>query len=433
MPSPLARRRLFGGRPAWVNPLAAYADDYTGGRYWRRQGGNTTPAGQLAVTRASDILLPDVAGAVQTLGNNALPRTDRGLYANGQITNLCLYSDTFSDSWWEKNNLTVGSKTGGFTLLTAQAGTGVTAFFRRNTGSIVSDTGLRVAGLVVRPTNWTRFQLGFSSGINNSTESGALAIFELSGAGSVIGAVSGAAVRRLPSGDYLIRVWTSAMADSSSLRRLSFAMVNPSATTPATGLGWNPAGTETVLVRDAFAANGIGFAPEAAIRTTGTSATLLASDITAVQGTRPSNGQPEPFPGWEAAGLDAAHGGVAKVDVDRLSASSTRFIAGAGVDASNLWRLIFDTDNRFKLILRKSASDVLTLQSGVVSTLGLKQVEWRVKPGDYALSATGVAGATSASSETLPTGMTALRIGSNFALASPFNGWIEELQILRAA
>jgi hypothetical protein len=59
-------------------------------------------------------------------------------------------------------------------------------------------------------------------------------------------------------------------------------------------------------------------------------------------------------------------------------------------------------------------------------------VDTRAKPGDYALSATGLPGATSSSSETLPSGVTTLRVGSNFALANPFNGWIEDLQILRA-
>lgn len=436
---PVWRGGLQAVAPASLGPVpwwhgdARFACDFRAGRHMRG-GAEVAEGAALAITRSSGILLPDGAGALQSLGNNALPRTDRGLYANGQIANLCLHSDTFSDSWWEKTNLSVGAKSDGFTLLTAQAGTGITPVLRRSSGSIVASSGLRVAGLVVRPANWTRFQFGFSSGLNASAESGALAIFELSGEGSVVAALSGAAVRKLPSGDYLIRVWTSAAAGSSTTQRFSFAMVNPSVEVPGgTGIVWNPAGSETALVRDAFAGNGMSFAPEAAVRTAGATATLLASDICAVPGLRPSNGQPEPFPGWEAAGLDAAHGGIVKLQVDRLSASAARFIAGAGADAGNLWRLIFDTDNRFKLILRKSGSDVLTLQSGAIAAPGPKEIVWRAKPGAYALDATGVAGAASSSSETLPAGAAALRLGSNFSLAHPFNGWIEELQILEAA
>jgi hypothetical protein len=174
------------------------------------------------------------------------------------------------------------------------------------------------------------------------------------------------------------------------------------------------------------------FIPDARMATPGSPA-LLASDIPLVQGVRPSNGQQEPWSGWEAAGFDAAVRLLANVMIDRLSANSPRFIAGAGVDAGNLWRLIFDTDNRFKFIARKSGSDVLTLQTGVASSTGLYTVDARAKPGDYALTATGLSSATSASAETLPSGATTLRVGSNFALANLFNGWIEDLQILRAA
>ncbi|MBX3447499.1 MAG: hypothetical protein KF765_12165 [Parvibaculaceae bacterium] len=429
----LAAKRLSINPMGWWHPRAIAAYDFEKGRSFLR-GVPRKDNDVLAVTRSSGIILPNAAGAMQTLGNNTLPRSDRGLYANGQIANLCLYSDTFSDAWWDKTNLTVGSKTDGFTLLTAQAASNVTPVLRRSSGSIVANTGLRAAGLVVRPTNWTRFQFGFSSGLNASAESGALAIFELSGAGSVVGALAGAAVRRLTLTDYLIWVWTTAMAGSTTTQRFSFAMVNPTIEMPSSsGIVFNPAGTETVYVRDAFAGNGLGFAPEAAIRTEGSTATLLASDILGVQGTRPSNGQPEPFAGWEAAGLDAAHRGVVNVEIDRLSAPTVRFIAGAGADASNLWRLVFDTDNRFKLIVRKSGSDVLTLQSGVVATTGLKKVEWRAKPGGYAVDATGVAGTTSASSETLPGAATTLRVGSNFSVANPFNGRIANLQLLEAA
>ena len=56
-----------------------------------------------------------------------------------------------------------------------------------------------------------------------------------------------------------------------------------------------------------------------------------------------------------------------------------------------------------------------------------------LNPGANALTVTGVAGDTNASTETLPAGSTTLRVGSNFSNATPFNGWIEKLEVLRAA
>lgn len=409
-------------RPSWAHPLAVYADDYELGQYWRSQGGLVSPTDQLSTTRSSPINLPDAAGVYQSLGNNTLPRTDRGLYANGQFTNKIA-----------ANNLTPGLVTPvGVSAFNALGLTGVSAGHGggASTGlfGIVDDAAALTAAGLANISNGRAYSISLGGAVGT-----AFMIF-----GPAVGNTnphSWGMWARCTGTNATLRVVGSAtygqvvMEPSANYQFVKFENFTPDATAqfrPQIPFGGTLliAGVQLLESR---------FIPDARMATPGASATLFASDIRAVQGVRPSNSQPEPFHGWEAAGLDAAVRLLANVRIDRLSANSPRFIAGAGVDAGNLWRLIFDTDNRFKLIVRKSGSDVLTLQTGVAGSVGLYTVDARAKPGDYALTATGLSSATSASAETLPTGSTTLRVGSNFGAANPFNGWIEELQILKVA
>jgi len=399
------------GRPGWVAPGSAWTSVFSDNRYYRKQGGILPATSVLSVTRASGIILPDAAGVYQSLGNDTLPRTDRGLYANGQFTNLVARLNPTVEQLPTKSGLTNADGFAGLPNSVRFGGGGVDRWGYQAT-IIAGGVAFAAAFLIqMEDGNPPVFASATATNSNNT-----FAIV-------VNGSTSGAsplnyAVRSIGGGAYI---------------------VSATGTTPASGTAFGIAQYATNQNR-AFRVCGYrlfagSLVPDALVPGSSDTggATLLASDIRAVQGTRPSNGQPEPFPGWEAAGLDAAVRLLANVRIDRLSANSPRFIAGAGVDADNLWRLIFDTDNRFKLIVRKSGSDVLTLQTGVAGSVGLYTVDARAKPGDYALTATGLSSATSASAETLPSGATTLRVGSNFALANPFNGWIEDLQILKVA
>lgn len=406
-----------GGRPCpapfaasgWWHPQARLALDFRNGRYMR--GGAEIGAGALlAVTRSSGIVIPNAAGVFQTIGNNALPRTDRGLYANGQIAALNANGNNpqSATGWGNQGSPTLvnGPIEGIFsTLYVSGSGTA-----RRQTAIITVGGAVTLAAKV-------------SYGPGTDPSASAVIVLSTPGGNWVFSGAPGALTATQTGSGSVTIVRNDA-------GEFWFLHTTSGAGDVRVGLGSGDA-TKDIKLRGIDVTQ-TGFVPDAWISDASPAPTLLASDIRAVQGVRPSNGQDEPFAGWGAAGLDAACGGIAKVLIGRLSAVSARFITGAGVDAGNLWRVVFDTDNRFKMILRKSGSDVLTLQSGVVSTLGPKEVVWQAKPGDYALDATDVAGATSASSEALPAGPTTLRIGSSFSAATPFNGWIEELQILGA-
>lgn len=407
--------RLVQSIPSWVDPGALLAMQFGPDRYWRKRGGLLPATSVLTTTRSSSINLPNAAGVYQTLGNDTLPRTDRGLYANGQITALNANGNNpQSATGWGDNGSPIisnGPTVGGFFQSVYVASPDpVNMGTRRGTNAFAATAGTEIFVKV-------RFGAGqndsgncrvYVSGVGNSI---------LEGPRGTLAPISTA------SGTFTIL--------TQSENEISF--------------GFTPANTENLTVRGgpgaAFPGEDIRLdgidntdqITDAWVSTSSPAPTLLASDIRAAQGVRPSNSQPEPFPGWEAAGLDDAMAGKAVVNIDRLNASAARFITGAGVDADNLTKLIFDTDNRFKLIVRKSGVDEVTLQTGAVAATGDKTIEWQAKPGDYAIAATGVAGDTDSDGATLPAGATTLRIGSNFGVLNPFNGWISEIQIARAA
>jgi hypothetical protein len=397
--------------PSWVTPGSVWTSVFSDNRYYRKQGGIITADNQLVTTRSSPIILPDSAGAYQSFGSNTLPRTDRGLYANGQIAALNANGNNpqSATGWGNQGSPTLvnGPVEGIFsTLYVSGSGTA-----RRQTAIITVGGAVTLAAKV-------------SYGPGTDPSASAVIVLSTPGGNWVFSGAPGALVATQTGGGSV----TIVRNDAGEFWLLH---TTSGAGDVRVGLGSGDA-TKDIKLRGIDVTQ-TGFVPDAWISDASPAPILLASDIRAVRGARPSNGQDEPFAGWEAAGLDAACGGIAKVLIGRLSAGSARFITGAGVDAGNLWRLIFDTDNRFKLIVRKSGSDVLTLQTGVAGSVGLYTVDARAKPGDYALTATGLSSATSASAETLPSGATTLRVGSNFALANPFNGWIEKLEVLRAA
>lgn len=402
--------------PPWVNPDAVWASNFELGQYWRSGAGLLPATSVLTTTRASGINLPNTAGVYQTLGVNTLPRTDRGLYANGQVGALNENGNNpQSATGWSNTTATAtnGPTIGGFFQSSYVASNG-------NAGG-----GRNAAGLSVESGKTYAIKAFFSAGLNDSGEISLLAqlapgtisrITGVRGAATVVVQSAGTIVIVSQSATHIFALWTPNSTLTTALVR-----VGPNSDTATKDiLLWGIDVTETAFV------------PTAWVSTSSPAPTLLASDIRAVQGIRPDT-NPEPFPGWEAAGLDDAFGGKTIVTIDRLNAAEPRFITGAGVDADNITKLIFDTDNRFKLIVRKSGVDEVALQTGAVASTGDKIIEWQAKPGDYGIDATGVAGDTDSDAETLPTGATTLRIGSDFGALNPFNGWIKELQILKVA
>lgn len=402
----------------WMQPDAVFAASFPRGEYWLdAAGGPIAASSLLTTTRSSGINLPNAEGVFQTLGNDTLPRTDRGLYANGQIAALNANGNNpQSGTGW--NNVSSASSNGplvdGFFNSVYVASNGNTSGGRQ-ANPISVQAGVPVGiKMFFRPgiedSGGVFFFVQLAPGVFSSAQGPR-------GAASVVNSSAGPLVIVSQFPTHIFAIWTpNATLTTASVRGGPFS---------------NEA-TRDILLLGIDVTN-TPFIPEALVSTGSPAPTLLASDIRAVQGVRPSNSQSEPFPGWEAAGLDDAVAGKAVVNIDRLNASAARFITGAGVDADNLWRLIFDTDNRFKMVVRKSGVDEVTLQTGAVAATGDKTIEWQAKPGDYAIAATGVAGDTDSDGATLPAGATTLRVGSNFGALTPFNGWISEIQIARAA
>lgn len=399
----------------WMRPEAVMAARLTGAtpQCWLDAAGGPIAAGSLfSTTRSSGINLPDTAGVYQSLGINTLPRTDRGLNGNGQFTNtLARLNPTVAQA----NTIGSVSDDDGFAGLSGSIRfPALTESMRAVQATTLSASASAIIAILVK------FDDGGPPVFASATPTNAGNSFYLGLAGTTPDPTT-FAVTEVGDGSGVYRVAIAATIGASTALNGVFK-----APSQSTGRAFRICGYQM------FAGS---FLPDALVPGSSDTggATLFASDIIHVQGVRSSNSQPEPFPGWEAVGLDNAFGGKAIVTIDRLNAAAPRFITGAGVDANNLTKLIFDTDNRFKLVVRKSGVDEVTLQTGAVASTGDKTIEWQAKPGDYGIEATGVAGDTDSDAETLPTGATTLRIGSDFGALNPFNGWIKELQILKVA
>lgn len=396
----------------WMRPEAVMAARLTGAtpQCWLDAAKGPIAAGSLfSTTRASGINLPNTAGVYQSIGVNELPRTDRGLNGNGQIAAFNVNGNNPQSG--------TGWATTGTTVTPAPHEDIFHPVYVPSNGG-VNDRHGTSATLVFDGSTTVAVKIRYDTGQDDS---------------GLVNAVLGSGVNGLARGP---RGEAVSLSQSVTLVSQSLKHMNLLWTPMATSAGNARVGPYADQIGKDIKLLGIDITDQitdAWVSTSSPAPTLLASDIRAMQGIRPSNSQPEPFAGWEAAGLDDGFAGNTIVTIDRLNAAAPRFIAGAGVDADNLTKLIFDTDNRFKLVVRKSGVDEVALQTGAVASTGDKTIEWQAKPGDYGIDATGVAGDTDTSAETLPEGVTTLRVGSDFGVLNPFNGWIKELQILKVA
>ena len=396
----------------WWHPDAVFALAFEDSCFMH--GAAEWPAATLlATTRASGILLPDAVGHFQPLGANVLPHTDRGLYVNGPFSNLAPRRDPALAQLSFSSNVTDAA---GFAGLPGSL---------RFPGSYPSGSGI-----VYQQPSLTAGQPYFVS-VLVQMEGGEPPVFgsatPANGANSFYLVLNGG-TSFMPPPSYSVTpvaegIWrVSAFGTAPATNSNCGVIQTPTNQARAFRIcGYQifagSAGTDALVPGSADTGGG----------------TLNASDVRAVQGVRPSDSAPEPFPGFEAAGLDAGFVVSARVVIGRLGAAAARAIAVAGADADNAVKLIFDTDNRFRLIVRKAGVNEVVLETSAAGAAGTYDLTFAAMPGAYALDATGLTGDTEATVEALPSGMTTLRIGSDFSNATPFNGWIEELQITEAA
>jgi hypothetical protein len=394
-----------------VNPLAVYADDYTRGLHWRRQGGNTTPAGQLAVTRASGIFLPDSAGAVRTLGNNALPRTDRGLYANGQVA---------SKTTARNNNLpALVTPTDSASFVAATSGIGVlsaSTVAGALYGIVDLTAEVEAAGLAEPVGNGRVFCIDNTAGASN-----AQVLF--SGA---VGNTNGHTVQVFVKGTGNMAYGLSSgfgptFSVPADWTRLS-KQQTPVAGTNVFGLYAAPGAVVYFIL---FAMAETSFLPDPVLLSP--SYTLFASDIRAVQGIRPSNGQPEPFPGWEAAGLDDGFTFLLRHE-GRFRAASNRRLAG--INGSSGFTRIETSSNGLQFRVAGSDGTNNSIRAnGDIAGGPMLSAFTMLSDGSVSLARSGV-GIVSSGTIPYPVSPETLSVGATISI-NPWNDWIYELQVCK--
>lgn len=316
----------------WWHEDALLACDFESDRHMR--GGQTLAAtALLTTTRSSGIALPGAAGVIQSLGNNILPRTDRGLYANGQFTQSAV-------NWSAPANESLSLGTGTYRL----------AVWGEGSVAVAAGTAT-------------------GSGFGEAGEGNAVT-FVVSGAGTISLTVSGAP-------DYV------------SVTNSSFALPAPQATGP-----------------------------------------VFASDIRAVPGIRPSTSQPEPFPGWEAAGLDEGFTVLLDLNCASIVFGTLRVpfsLNPAG--NSPVVRLEVTTGGTWRA---RSTTDDGTTNVNLPGSAPLGRARVGLRLADGVLGATQAgAGTIATSAAHAPLPMTRLIVGNNATLMAPWNDWIYSLQICR--
>ena len=405
--------------PAWRGG-AAPAPTVPPGQYWwhtdavfalafpdlrfMRGGAELSADTLLSVTRSSPIILPDAAGIYQSLANDTLPGTDRGLYANGQSSRLNTgpnFNPSTASDFTSRNSAALDIVARGSWPAPVEA-----AFTASPLCNLAVTSALRVTcpGAAVNEGVTFPGQLpGNTNGIASAfvfVESGAKPLIGLSATAQVL---SGAEVL-----DNFER--TVNPVASSSNRVMAIATNHNVAA--AASIFW-------VILQDLKA--GTFATPPVAHPDT----TLLASDIRAVQGSRPSNDQPEPFPGWEAAGLDAGFAILADFE-NRVR----------GVNSRRLFQLSGGTD---VIVGTVPDGTSLRLEVGGVSsgttapggqTGGRSRMCARIFPdGNVAIGQKGSGDLVTALRDPLTMTHSAFHIGNVSTLTAPWRDWIYELQI----
>lgn len=402
--------------PPWVDPEALLAMQFGPDRYWRKGGGLLPATSVLATTRASGINLPDTAGVIQSLGNNTLPRTDRGLYANGQVTNDVLQSANFGTKWGLDNSTASGQR------VTANAGTHAAYVEQAVTARPVGVYTIYYDFLAA-PGRHRYVWIG-DRGIVPYLG----ATFDLD-AVAVIGASAIATPRiiNLGGGNIRCAITYSRASTGTSSPQFCFAGAAYTADRPVVTLN----GDEFLDARCQFSQSDFA-APY--IPTTTAPATLLASDIRAVQGVRPSNSQPEPIPGWEAAGLDDGLTVLLDLENKFVNAAQRRPMQIAQSNGAHIFAFETATDGTF-FRLNSQGSTTKAFPGGSNGQMtGRSRVAARILPnGDFALAQQGSGSVNSGTQEAMIalTDAGQMIVGNRHQLDHPWNDWIYGLQICK--
>lgn len=399
----LAARRLSLAPMGWWHPKARIAFDFARGRYMKG-GIARTMSGLLTAQRAGALhALDGESLLVSAAGHQPLVLPGRGLLANGQFSTKCTNANANPTDLTgvALQGSTGGAPDPGVTLTLVDD---VSALDAKGLSELCS------SGKVYRlnnPPGGTAARAVFS-GIPGNTNSHALSCFMRG---------SGDAQLRFQGG-----AGTGSVALSADYKRL-LAVGTPNASSFPMYVLALP-GADVYFILNQLVES--TFDPSVVIPTS--DGTAYASDIWLAQGVRPSNGQPEPFTGWEAAALDDGFLTSLTLPITRLNASTARVIAVIGTDAGNAVKLLFDTDNKFKLVIRKAGADVVSIASGALAAPGTVTVHAQAKRAAFSIAATGVADDGASDDVALPT-LSTCRLGSNFGLANPFNGVISTFEV----
>lgn len=390
----------------WWHEEALLAADFVNGRFMRG-GTEMVATGLFTTTRSSGINLPDAEGVFQQLGNNGLPRTDRGLYVNGQIAALNANGNNpQSSTGWDNEGspvVTSGPTVAGlFQSVYIKSGGNVNDFRRINLGSLPQNApiGIKVRfGPGIVPTNFVRIRIG------NSTAEG-------------------------PPGAIIV----TAQVNSTFVLVSQTTMEARFVFTPTVGAAWTlrvgPGTTDTSKdVRlDGVEVTNIPFVSDAWVSTTSPAATMLASDIRTVQDIRPSNGLPEPFPGWEAAGLDDGFSVLLDFE-NRFLYAARRFPVSLYDGGAINVRLETNANGQNFILRGNDGMNNTTLTAPGGQTGGRSRAAFRVSVGGEAVIAQMGSGAVASGTIGVPTALKHLVIGNNPTLQEAWNDWIYGLQI----
>lgn len=313
----------------WMPKKSIYSGDIKREGYWTPSG--FTEPDALVTDRNSKIFLPDVDGVYQEVDQDKLSRTNRGLYVNGQATNLLRWSQEFDRSTWLKSS----------------NGSGVTPVV--TPGAAIAPDGSISAALI-------ELDIGSGEGSNDWSW---LYQNHLAIAGTTyntsffVRAASPSEIGKVLRVSNILSGGASNITLTAEWQRVSIQETELASQTRSFGLRLR-GGEATAKSARFFLWQGqvtITDFTAPPILTTSAAETLFASDIRAVQGVRPSNSEPEPFPDWEVAGLDDGFGIIDRVNVDHLNSTSVRAITSIGIGKNNHWVLYLDTDNKVKFKL----------------------------------------------------------------------------------
>lgn len=374
--------------PPWLLPQVignGIQYEFTRGQYWLGSG-LTAESNVLADTRSSDALFDSATGVYSTFGPNVPAITDRGLYPGGQVTVQNYSSMDFSaaSGWGSAATFSLETRNSVIEGETAQRHLGNNiASQGRNQVRTLDAAGVHRLDAIIEEVSGTLFDFGI---LQNVSPFGWLGLGRFTWSTQAItaaaGTIANAVVENLgtgPNGGRLRRV--SLTVDTGAMESVQFFFYpnGTAANTLETIVHYYAAYPGTVIRPLIRSPNNAKF-------------TRLADSIT------------NPNFAAHAAAFGFANGmaALARVNLTRLSDPSARRIMTFGTAADGVY-IEFTTANTFKAVLRKAGADAVPLTSGTVSATGVYDVTAQFKAGDYSLTVSGgIAGATSASAETLP-------------------------------